>query len=277
MKKSEGEYQTSDGLKIFYQSWIPDNPKAVVQIVHGFAEHGGRYLNVINELIPLGYAIYADDHRGHGRSEGVQNYADSMEQLVEDQKLFYDIIEKEHPNLPIFMLGHSMGSGIAMYFVKKYESLLNGLVISGSGVHFGGKQSKVKVKLAKTMSKRKPEFSSPSGLDANLLSRDPKAVKAYINDPLVRYKKITARLGWVMIESFLELPNIVNNFDLPVLFQKGLADAAMTGIDELERAFKGAVLTIHEYEGLYHEIYNELEEDRKVVLKDLSNWLEKQV
>ncbi len=277
MKTSEGEYQTKDGLKIFYQSWLPDNPKAVIQVVHGFAEHGGRYMNVVNELIPLDYAIYADDHRGHGRSEGVENYADSIDQLVEDQKLFNDIIKKEHPNLPIFMLGHSMGSGIAMFFTKAHENHVKGLIISGSGIFFGGKQSKVKVKLARTMSKRKPEFSSPSGLDAKFLSRDPEAVKAYINDPLVRYKKITARLGWVMIESFLETPETVNKLEIPVLLQKGLADTAMTGFDELKNAFTTKDLTIHEYEGQYHEIYNELEKDRKVVLKDLSNWLEKHV
>ncbi|MFX1451268.1 MAG: alpha/beta fold hydrolase, partial [Promethearchaeota archaeon] len=116
MKHFENEYEGIAGLKIYYQCWLPDKPKAIVHIVHGFAEHSGRYLNVVNELIPLNYAVYANDHRGHGRSEGVRNHVDSFDQYVEDEKLLYDIIKKQHPNLPVFMLGHSMGSIIALYF-----------------------------------------------------------------------------------------------------------------------------------------------------------------
>ena len=73
MNNVEGEFEGVNGLKIFYQSWMPDNPKAVIQIVHAFAEHSGRYLNVVKEVIPLGYGVYADDHRGHGRSERTRN------------------------------------------------------------------------------------------------------------------------------------------------------------------------------------------------------------
>ena len=126
MKHFESEYEGTGGLKIYYQYWIPDKPKAILQIVHGFAEHSGRYMNVVNELIPLGYALYANDHRGHGRSEGIRNYVDTFDQYIEDEKILYKIISEQHPNMPIFMLGHSMGSLIALYFTKKYENLLKG-------------------------------------------------------------------------------------------------------------------------------------------------------
>ncbi|MBK5134284.1 alpha/beta fold hydrolase, partial [Candidatus Bathyarchaeota archaeon] len=132
MNHIEDEFEGVDGIKLFYQAWLPENPKAVVQVIHGFAEHSGRYKNVVNQLEPNGFAIYAHDLRGHGKSEGVQNYVDSMDQFVEDEKKFYDLIKKKHSNLKIFLLGHSMGSGIAMYFTKKYENLLTGLILSGT-------------------------------------------------------------------------------------------------------------------------------------------------
>ncbi|MHA1292546.1 MAG: alpha/beta fold hydrolase, partial [Promethearchaeota archaeon] len=170
MKNIEGEFKGVKNLKIYYQAWLPENPKAVVQIVHGFAEHSGRYMNVVNELIPLGYAIYADDHRGHGKSEGKRNYVDSLDQFIEDEKKLYEIIKENHPDLPIFMLGHSMGSLIAVYFTKKYESLLNGLILSGTGTRTGGTVSKFLKFMAKVMSKIAPKLSVNPKLDVNMLS-----------------------------------------------------------------------------------------------------------
>ena len=275
MNHIEGEYEGVDGIKLYYQAWLPENPKAVVQVIHSFAEHSGRYKNVVNQLEPKGYIIYAHDLRGHGKSEGLQNYVDSMDQYVEDEKNFYDLIKKKHSNLKIFMLGQSMGSGIAMYFTKKYESLLAGLILSATGKYFGGEGGKIKRTFAKKMSKTFPKLRASSGFDPQFLSHDPKEVEAYKNDPLVNYKKITARLGWEMIKSFEESPDIVGDLKLPVLIQRGAEDRDMTGTEELKDAFQTGDLTYKLYEGLYIEIYNELEKDRTRVLKDLIDWLDK--
>ncbi len=275
MNHIEDEYEGVDGTKLYYQAWIPETPKAVVQLIHGFAEHSGRYKNVANQLVPNGYLIYAHDLRGHGKSEGEENYVDSMDQYVEDEKNFYDTIKQKHSNLKIFMLGHSMGSGIAMYFTKKYESLLTGLILSGTAKYFGGEAGKVKKVFAKKMSKTFPKLRASSGVDPQLLSHDPAEVETYKNDPLVHYKKITARLGWEMIKGFEEATEIVGDFKLPVLIQRGGEDSVMTGTEELKDAFTVSDLTYIEYEGLYHEIYNELEKDRTKVLQDLTDWLDK--
>jgi acylglycerol lipase len=277
MKNLEGEFEGVDGTKLYYQAWVPENPKAIVQVVHGFAEHSGRYLNVVNQLLSLGFAIYAHDLRGHGKSGGEQNYVDSMDQFVEDEKKFHDLIKQNYPGLKIFVLGHSMGSGIAIYFTKKYENLISGLILSGTGKYFGGESGKLKKAFAKQMSKIAPKMKAGSGLKVQFLSHDPEVVSAYKNDPLVHYRKITARLGWEMIKSFEEAPEIVAGLKLPVLIQKGSEDDLMTGTDELKNAFNTSDLTYKVYDGLYHEIYNELEKDRKKVLKDMSDWLEKHV
>jgi len=273
LKHIEGEFIGAKGLKIYYQSWIPESPKAVIQLVHGGFEHSDRYQNVVNELIPEGFAIYADDHRGHGKSEGLRNYVDSFDQFIEDEKLLYDIIKEYHPNVPIFMLGHSLGSYIAIYFTEKYENLLDGLILSGTGTDPGQETSKFLVLLAKAFSKIAPKMKFNPRLDAKFLSHDSEVVKAYENDPLVNADKITARLSYEMLRNFEKLKETIGRFQIPLLIQCGSEDKLIKGSEKLNDIVKMTDKTVKIYEGLYHEVYNEIEEERVKVLKDLRDWL----
>jgi len=273
LKHIEGEFIGVKGLKIYYQSWVPESPKAVILLVHGGFEHSGRYQNVVNELIPEGYAIYADDHRGHGKSEGLRNFVDSFNQYIEDEKLLYDIIKKHFPNVPIFMLGHSLGSFIAIYFTEKYENLLNGLILSGTGTDPGQETSHFLVLLAKAFSKIAPKIKFNPRIDAKFLSHDSEVVKAYENDPLVSADKITARLSYEMLKNFENLQTTIGRFQIPLLVQCGSEDKLIKGSKKLQDLFKMTDKTINIYEGLYHEVYNEIKEDRTIVLRDLRDWL----
>ena len=275
MNHIEGEFEGLNDTMLYYQAWLPENdPKAIIIGVHGFASHSGRLINVVNALIPLDFGFYANDHRGHGKSGGKQNFVKDMDEYVEDERNFYEVVKKKHSNLPIFMLGHSMGSAITFYFAQKYSRDLKGIIVSGSGIKYGGdKVPKIKKKLGKGMSKVAPKFSASTGLDPNLISRDPEVVKAYINDPLVHYKKTTIRQASSMFESFENLPDIIGDIKCPILVQKGLADEMITGYEELKSSLNPNDVTFREYEGLYHEIYNELNKDREKVLGDLSDWL----
>ncbi|MHA2283806.1 MAG: alpha/beta hydrolase [Promethearchaeota archaeon] len=279
MRHIEGNFKGVDETKLYFQAWLPENdPKSIILSAHGFASHSGRFINVVNALIPLDLAIFANDHRGHGKSGGKSNFVKSMDQYVEDEKFFYDVVKEKYPNLPIFMLGHSMGAGITVNFANKYENLLKGIILSGAGTKYGGDEvSRLVKSLAKIMSNIAPKLSAKTGLDPTLLSHDTEVVKAYIEDPLVHYKKTTTRQAHAMFDSFEKLPSIIKNIKLPILVQKGLADATVTGYNELKTSLKSDNVTIIEYEGLYHEIYNELDTDRKRVLKDLSNWIESQI
>ena len=172
MNHFEGEFEGANGIKIYYQAWLPDNPKAVVQIVHGGFEHSGRYLNVVNKLHPHSYAVYADDHRGHGKSEGTRNYVDSFDQFIIDEKKVFDIIHENHPSLPVFMLGHSMGSIIATYFTKKYEELLARLILSGTATGSAAFPRFLKI-MVKVLSKVTPKLTIDPKLNPTDLSRDP--------------------------------------------------------------------------------------------------------
>ncbi|MFX1303997.1 MAG: alpha/beta hydrolase [Promethearchaeota archaeon] len=277
MKHIEGEFKGIKGLKIYYQCWIPDSPKAVIQLVHGGFEHSGRYQNVVNQLIPEGYAIFANDHRGNGRSEGIRNYVDSFDQYIEDEKLFYDLIKEQHPNLPIFMLGHSLGSFIAIYFTEKYEKFLHGLILSGTGTDPGKETSGFLKLLAKGFSKIAPKMKFNPRIDAKFLSHDPEVVNNYKNDPLVNADKITARLSYEMLRNFKKLQTTIENFKINLLVQCGSEDKLIKGSEKLKDLFNMDDKTIKIYEGLYHEVYNEIEEDRRIVLNDLTDWLNRHI
>lgn len=278
MNHIESEFEGQKEFKIYYQAWLPEEkPKAIIQLVHGFGEHSGRYKNVIDKLVPRGYAIYADDHRGHGKSEGVRNYADSFELFVEDEKTFFDIIKEKYSDIPYFMLGHSMGSGIAQYFAWKHESLLDGLIISGAGNSVGEDVSGLVKILSKVFSKLAPKMTFDSNLDPEFLSHDPEVVQAYINDPLVNYEEITARLAKEMMEYFSNLSKIVEELSLPLLVQCGAEDKAVFGINSLKEHYQMDDKTVKIYDGLYHEVYNESAENREPVLNDLTEWLEAHV
>ncbi len=278
MDHIEGEFKGEKDLKIFYQTWIPEKSKAVVQVVHGFAEHSGRYMNVVNQLTPLGYVIYANDHRGHGKSDGKRNYVDYFDQYIEDEKKLYDLIKNKHHNLPIFMLGHSMGSMIALVFTKKYEPLLRGLILSGTGTGAGESISKTLKVIVKVLAKITPKKFINPGLEADKLSHDSEVVQAYENDPLVNADKITIRLGWELMNNFEKFDSITDNLKLPLLVQCGSEDSLIKGSEEvLRNAFNMEDKTILIYDGLYHEVYNEIKEESEKVLNDLSNWLDKHI
>ena len=274
MKHHENFFTGLKGLKIYYQCWLPDSaPSAVVMIEHGIAEHTGRYSNVVYELVPGGIAVYANDHRGHGKSEGDRCYVDSFDQYVEDVKIFYDLVRKEHPGIPIFLLGHSMGSLIAIQFTRKYESLLSGLILSGSGNKVGGNVSKILIGISKLMSKILPHVKVKATDLSAYISHDSEVVEKYRTDPLNYLKGISFRLGAELLQRFSINESLVGNFKLPLLFQAGSDDQLVLGASSLATKFTMADKTIRIYQGLWHEVYNETETDRKMALKDLSNWI----
>lgn len=274
MNHLDGKFKGQKNVNIYYQAWIPDREvRAIILVSHGFAEHSGRYLNIVNELVPLAYAVYAIDHRGHGKSQGRINYVESIGHYVEDLKKLFDIIREKYLKLPIYLLGHSLGSGIAVYFTKKYESELNGLILSGIGSLVGDEISGILKFMVKSMSKILPKMKVNPKLDPSTLSHDPEVVKAYIDDPLVHYTFITVKLACELLKLFSNIGSVIKSFKLPTLVQRGAEDEAMGGFEQIESEFIMEDKEIHIYKGLYHEVYNELKKDRTIVLNDLSNWL----
>jgi alpha-beta hydrolase superfamily lysophospholipase len=279
MHHQEGKFQSIDELPLYYQAWLPDTPKAVVQIIHGFGEHSGRYQNVVDKLVALGYAIYAHDLRGHGKSGGIRTHIDNFNQYVDDAKCFFDLIRDNHLNLPIFLLGHSMGSFIAPHFVKKYESLFQGLILSGTGSFPSGIFTESILKRVRGVSRLISRFLPPLRLAvplAGTLSTDSAVGETYARDPLV-VKTITLQLALEMVLPVLEIKNFIGQSTLPLLIQCGSKDLIVTGIQLIAKRLKMDDQTVRIYEGLMHEVYNEREGKREIVLNDLADWLERHV
>ncbi|RME45356.1 MAG: alpha/beta fold hydrolase, partial [Chloroflexi bacterium] len=129
MDHATGTFVGLDNLKIFYQHWRPEtDPRAVLVIVHGYAEHSGRYQHVAEYFVERGYAVYALDHRGHGRSEGERAYVDRYNDLLVDLRTFVELVRQRELARRIFMVGHSMGGALATLFAAEHGDLLHGLV-----------------------------------------------------------------------------------------------------------------------------------------------------
>jgi len=275
MNTRDGKLTAKDGLSLYWKAWLPDGtPKAVVHLIHGYAEHTGRYQNVVNELIPAGYAIFGKDNRGHGKSEGKRGHVESFQDFVDDERQFdLEVIRQSFPDTPCFMLGHSMGSIIAINFVEQQEHNLKGLVLSGTGSTPGKGIPKAIIVITKILSRVLPGIHIKSPLPPELISRDLDVVSAYVNDPLV-YNVITPRLAEQLQTYLLIGASNAQRISLPVLIQHGSADTSFSGQQELLDGIAAKDKTFKLYEGLRHEVYNELPDDRAKVLYDLHTWLD---
>ena len=270
----EASFTSFDGLSIFHQSWLPDgDPKGVVMLVHGLGEHSGRYGHVAGRLIAAGYAVHALDHRGHGRSEGKRVFVKSYDEFMADMIQFRGLIEAEHPDVPLFALGHSMGGNIVMGHALDHQAGLAGMVLSGPALKIGDDFSPTKMKVLSLIAKVAPGVR-PEGLSADAISRDQAVVDAYRADPLVFTGKISAGLGSALIGAMQRFPDRYAELTVPVLVMHGTEDrlASVAGSRELEAGATNADVTAHYYDGLYHEIFNEPEQAD--VLNDLVTWLD---
>jgi acylglycerol lipase len=273
---SEGTFSGAGGVSIFWQSWLPPGPcRAVVVIAHGAGEHSGRYAHVADRLLSEGYAVYALDHRGHGRSGGPRAYIDRMDNVVGDLDTLVLRAGAENPGLPVFLLGHSMGGTVSLCYALKHQDRLDALVLSGPLAALEAASPLVRI-AARTLSVLTPRLPV-IGVDSSLVSRDPAVVQAYNADPLVHHGKLPARtvaeLG-AAIESF---PSRVPEITVPTLILYGTADGLCPteGSVMLGRRIGAADKTVKAYPGLYHEILNEPEQEQ--VMDDLCAWLNARV
>jgi alpha-beta hydrolase superfamily lysophospholipase len=278
MKTQSGNFTAQDGTSIYWKGWVPDKtPKAVVHVIHGYAEHIDRYGNVVGELLPAGYAVFGTDHRGHGKSEGKRGHVKRFQEFIDDEKQFWhNIIQTKFPGIPYFVLGHSMGSLIAMNYVEQNADGMKGLILSGTGSLPGTDIPKILLTITKILSKILPAVHVKSPLPPEFISRDMDVVKAYIDDPLV-YNVITPRLAYEMNRYVVIGAQNSGKIKIPVLIQLGSKDTAFSGQKELFEMIGAKDKTFKLYEGLKHEVYNELAADRAKVLADLKNWLDKHI
>ncbi|HUN55272.1 MAG TPA: lysophospholipase [Smithella sp.] len=309
MKSDTFTFKASDGIQIFTYRWVPDDlstVKGVVQIAHGMAEHAARYERFAGALTKAGYAVYANDHRGHGKTAGsladLGYFADEngWEKVVEDIHTLTGIIKKEYPNKPFFLFGHSMGSFLSRHYAMLYASELTGLVLSGTGGDPGaiGKiglfiakmDARLHGKKAKSEIMNKMSFGAfnnafkPNRTDYDWLSRDNAEVDKYVSDPLCGavftagfFCDMLGGLGFINNkENIGKIPK-----NLPIYIFSGAKDpvgANTKGVTQVYQSLKNAGisdLTLKFYEDGRHEMLNEI--NREIVFQDVIAWLDKHV
>jgi len=275
MQNQENYFEGINKTKLYFQNWTPGDPKGLVIVIHGYGEHSGRYQNVVDTLVPDGYTLWALDHRGHGKSEGRRCHVDRFTDFLHDVEIFEKIARDAHPELPVHVVGHSMGSLIANHYVASRQSQdYQSLTLSGTGAAPGPAISGAVILVSRLLSAIAPKLSLPSGVDPNFISHDQRVVDAYINDPLVE-NKISPRLGCEMLRVLPDMITAAGMLQIPTMMQIGDEDESFHP-DSWDRLFGAMTIedkVFKKYEGYRHEVYNEVK--KEVPLADLKDWLNK--
>jgi acylglycerol lipase len=271
--RRDGTFAGVGGVSIFWQAWLPPGaPRGVVVIAHGAGEHSGRYLHVADRLTREGYAVYAPDHRGHGRSGGPRALLDRMDNAVADLDSVVLQAASAHPGLPVFLLGHSMGGAVALCYAMRHQDRLAALALSAplAALEAASPVVRVAAKVLSTLTPRLPVIA----VDASLVSRDPAVVEAYNADPLVHHGKLPARTVAELAAAVQSFPEGVARITVPTLILYGTADGLCPpeGSVMVGERIGAADRTVKSYPGLYHEILNEPEQEQ--VMDDLCTWLD---
>lgn len=271
MKHEDGRLRGVGDVGIYWQAWLPDGePRAAVVLSHGVSEHSARYQHVGEALTEAGYALYALDHRGHGRSEGDRANIERLDSLVADLLTLVQMATERQGAKP-FLLGHSMGGAVAIAFALQHQETIAGLLLSAPAVDTSA-AGPVTLALGRLTSTIAPNLGV-FPVDPEGVSRDPEVVRAYVEDPLVFHKKLPARTVSEIASFANRVPDEAARITLPLLVMHGSADPIIP-VDAgrmVEERAGSADKKLIVYDGLYHEILNEPEQEQ--VLADLIDWL----
>jgi len=274
-----GIFAGHNGLSIFYRHQQAHPERARMVLAHGLGEHSGRYAHVIDRIVKTGVSVWALDHRGHGKSEGLRGHILSFDEYIFDLKQMITIAQKDiPPDMKFFLLGHSMGGCIALFFAQIHPKMINGVIVSSPGLKPSMKVPVVKSAVGKLMSSLWPKLTFDNELISSHLSHDGSVVAAYDNDPLV-HRRVTARWFTEIMTAMEDTVQGAPKITIPILMQVAGDDRLVDPITS-KLFFENVPSkdkTLHFYEGFFHEIYNETDSDRQKVLKDLESWLDTQI
>ncbi len=272
--------QTTDGhlaSDIYYRHWRAQEPaRAVILLAHGLGEHCGRYQAFAEYFLERGISVVAPDHLGHGASPGERTHLTSFDQYLRPLDELREMISQWYPELPCFLIGHSMGGLIAARYLLDHQDKFAGAALSGAALQAAQPPSAFAMFLARLFSRFLPKMGMLK-LEATQISRDPKVVQDYLDDPLVHNGKASARLVVELFQNMERVERDRAKITLPIFVMHGEADAMTTseGSEQFQRAVGSSDKSLKIYKGLYHEIFNEPE--RLEVMADLANWLDARI
>ncbi|KYG07210.1 hydrolase [Sorangium cellulosum] len=300
-------FQADDGRELFVYRWLPDDgARGIFHIAHGMSEHAGRYARLAHALSAAGWAVYANDHRGHGRTArergelGFFASQGGFQRVVRDLAALIAREQEEHPGLPVVLFGHSMGSSLVQEYLIERGGSIQGAVLSGSS----GKPSPLvdagrlvaraerrrlgergKSQLLQSMSFDSfNKLFAPARTPFDWLSRDRAEVDGYIADPCCGFPA-TVSLWIDLLDAMVDIARPERQArmpkDLPVYVFSGSRDPVggpLRSVTQMIEAYRAAGLrrvTPRIYPGGRHEMLNEI--NREEVVRDLLAWLDAEV
>lgn len=309
MKTDILSFKGDNGTDIFYYRWLPDKKtdiKAIVQIIHGMGEHSGRYKEFARALTDSGFAVYSNDHRGHGKTGGSpETYGHFADEggwdlvINEIYKLTW-IIKMENPLKDIFIYGHSLGAFLAQDFSTIHGKELRGMIISGTKttpsiiekigtliaqmqIRKNGPKVKSPLLLSLTFGKYNKYFK-PNRTSADWISRDARKVDEYVADPYCN-GQFSATFFLDMANGLIKINRMENMektpSNLPVFLLAGTKDPVSNFTKDILKVYKDYKkagikdINLKLYEGSRHEILNEL--NRQEVYRDIIDWIKERV
>ncbi|ODP35289.1 alpha/beta hydrolase [Pandoraea sp. ISTKB] len=279
---SESRLQASDGLTLHVHTWQPEARagdidsaplRAVVAIVHGMGEHGGRYARLAEHFASLGIATVTYDLRGHGRSGGARVYIDRFDDYLNDTEIFLTHVRTTFGPTPLFLLGHSMGGAIAaLYTITRAPANVSGLMLSSPALAPGEPVAPWMVKAGRWVSRWLPKVPVFK-IDPAAIARDNAVVDAAKKDPLNAYRGTPARTAAELLDAMTRIHANADALHLPLYIFHGTADrlTAPWASEQFHGNAGSQDKTLRLYPGHFHETLNDL--DREKVIEELTAWL----
>ncbi len=276
MPYTESHLTAPDNIILRTQRWRPESEiKAAVVLTHGHGEHSGRYVHVGQALNAAGYALYAYDVRGHGKSGGPRGHTPRYDALLDDLQLVWDLAKNENPGKKLFLYGHSMGGQITLNFALRRRPEAFGVLVSAPWLILTYSPPAWKVSLAKVLSNLLPTFTQKTGLDVALKMAHDEAHLNSLPDLNLAHTFMSARMGFDVLAAAADALAHAADFKYPLLILHGDADGAMNpaGSKQFYEQATSTDKTLKLYPGMFHEVHNETE--RAMVIRDVIEWLDK--
>ncbi len=269
-----GYLSTPDDLKLRRRTWRPaDKAQAIVVIVHGVMEHTGRWDELARQLAGAGFVVTGTDYRGHGESEGRRVAIDSIDTLSGDLNQLCATVLQELPDVPLFVLGHSLGSLVSLKYCLRYRPNLRGLVLSGNALAARDNLPAFALAILPTLARILPHVRLPPALHAEDISTDPAVVAAYERDPLVDRGRWRLQTTSAALKAALECRRHMREITVPLLVLHGESDK-MISTSGARFAVENACSedkTLGLYPNEFHEPLTGVQ--KQTVRKDLIDWL----
>jgi len=270
-------FKTFDSIKLFEQSYSPEKDiKGIIIFMHGLNEHSGCYSKVSRKFSEHKYAVNLFDIRGHGKSDGPLAFIDSFEDTLNDLSVFLDIVRNRYPKKPVFLFGHGMGAIVSALYVIKNKPEIRGLILSAPALNINQFISPSLQNICWILGRLFPRWPLIK-MNSSDLSKDPKVVQDFENDPLVYHGKIYARTCLEFINASKTVVNEGDEIKIPLLIVHGKEDRLFDfeGSRALLEEVKVVDKTIHVYKELSHSLL--LEPQGRKVLIDIIQWTDSHV